>query len=116
MKTPSNMLTVSRSKFVSLISYRFVGLVIENSDIALKNVSAHKAFGKPNMPDEIAGIDTELQPRLSAVFRVLRTALWSRSMFSWTLVVSLHTGPTVCITCLAQSEPADVTAHSPVGT
>jgi hypothetical protein len=32
------------------------------------------------MPDEIAGIDTDLQLRLSAVFRVLRTALWSISM------------------------------------
>ena len=31
---------------------------------------AHKALGKPKMPDDIAGIDIEVQSRLSAVRKV----------------------------------------------
>lgn len=50
-----------------------------NYSAARKQVSAHKGLGYPKIPDEIAGIDIDLQLSLLAQAREERTAEVRRS-------------------------------------
>ncbi len=84
-----NISVVSLSKLVNLILYNLrVFLSSVSSSLCSKNFSAavniicaHIGLGKPKIPEEMAGIDTDLQFRWLALFKVLYTAL-KRSLCS----------------------------------
>jgi len=70
---------VSESKFVNLILRNLTAsngsspealMLRAKSSAALKRIFAHSGFGKPNIPEEIAGIDTDSQFNIHAQISV----------------------------------------------
>jgi len=53
--------------------------LLQNTSIALKKVWAQRGFGKPKIPLEIAGMDTDLHLSLFANLSVFRTAACNKS-------------------------------------
>jgi len=93
MCSTSKHFTVGSSKFTKRISLiEVVGFDCRYSKTAEYKTSAHLSFGKPNIPELIAGIEIEVNFLELATSKQLETQRLKRS--DSPLLPPSHTGPT----------------------